>query len=140
MGLWDCVNFSLCFVTFPWDWLVFPVWCPLFLVYFLTITVRKKAGKNFIFCLVTWPKPETQRIFFLFSWFKSCHYVFLDKQFSTKGLFPLRLRIKYWFSPLSLRYHNDNLLTTIFFNFYHYLWTIYDNVLIYHKGKCPNVV
>ena len=120
MGLWDCVNFSLCFVTFSWDWLVFPVWCPLFLVYFLTITVRKKAGKNFIFCLVTWPKPETQRIFFLFSWFKSCHYVFLDKQFSTKGLFPLRLRIKYWFSPLSLRYHNDNLLTTIFFNFYHY--------------------
>ena len=93
---------------------------PLFLVYFLTITVRKKAGKNFIFCLVTWPKPETQRIFFLFSWFKSCHYVFLDKQFSTKGLFPLRLRIKYWFSPLSLRYHNDNLLTTIFLNFYHY--------------------
>ena len=21
-----------------------------------------------------------------------------------------------------------------------YVWTIYDNVLIYHKGKCPNVV
>ena len=101
-------------VVFPWDSLGFPVCCPLFLVYFLTITVRKKAGKNFIFCLVTWPKPETQRIFFLFSWFKSCHYVFLDKQFSTKGLFPLRLRIKYWFSPLSLRYHNDNLLTTVF--------------------------
>ena len=108
------------------------MWCPLFLVYFLTITVRKKAGKNFIFCLVTWPKPETQRIFFLFSWFKSCHYVFPDKQFSTKGLFPLRLRIKYWFSPLSLRYHNDNLLTTIFWNFLSFFLGFY----ILYKYRC----
>ena len=30
-------------------------------------------------------------------------------------------------------------VNTFFINFYK-LWTIYDNVLIYHKGKCPNVV
>ena len=33
-------------VVFPWDSLGFPVCCPLFLVYFLTITVRKKAAKT----------------------------------------------------------------------------------------------
>ena len=131
MGFVGLCQFPLILCYFSWDSLVFPLCCPLFLVYFLTITVRKKAGKNFIFCLVTWPKPETQRIFFLFSWFKSCHYVFLDKQFSTKGLFPLRLRIKYWFSPLSLRYHNDNLLTTIFWNFLSLFWGFY----ILHKYR-----
>ena len=84
-------------VVFPWDSLGFPVCCPLFLVYFLTSTVRKKAGKNFIFCLVTWPDPETQYYFVLFSWVKSCHIVFFCKLFLNKGLFPLCLRIKYWF-------------------------------------------
>ena len=39
-----------------------------------------------------------------------------------------------------LLYLKDHFLSTSFLSFLFFIWTIYDNVLIYHKGKCPNVV
>ena len=39
-----------------------------------------------------------------------------------------------------LYYQKVILLSTLIFKFFQKIWTIYDNVLIYHKGKCPNVV
>ena len=46
------------------------------------------------------------------------------------------------FLPLTVDYITRRLSCCqhLFSNFFKKLWTIYDNVLIYHKGKCPNVV
>lgn len=39
-----------------------------------------------------------------------------------------------------LSYHCQNILSTAERLLFICLWAIYDNVLIYHKGKCPNIV
>ena len=78
---------------------------------------QKKSGLNFIFCLMTWPKPEMQAVFSCFPGLSHVTSCLLTNNSQQKdfSFFVSALNIR--FSPLSIRYHTDNLLTTVFCNF-----------------------
>ena len=117
MGFVGLCQFSLILCYFSWDSLVFPLCCPLFLVYFLTITVRKKAGKTLFSALWHGLNQKCRIVFSCFPGLSHVTPCFLTNNSQQKDFSLFVSALNIGFSPLFLRYHNDNLLTTIFWNF-----------------------